>query len=160
MIGLEILEQIDALQLKYIDALNNKDMDAWLNTFSQTGAYFCRTAEAEARGLDISFIYDDCRERLEDRVKFVTRVWAGTYQDYQMRHFTQRISCQLITDNCYQVRTNLLIAFTRSDNNQTELLAAGSYLDEIEVGANTAEFNSKKVIIDAPVLPHYIVYPL
>jgi anthranilate 1,2-dioxygenase small subunit len=158
---LEVLTQIDALQIGYIDALDKKDMEAWLSAFSPAGsAYFCRTAEAEDRGLEISFIYDDNYDRLQDRVKFVTRVWTGTYQDYQTRHFIQRLSCEQREDGCYEVRSNLLVAFTRSDNNQTELLVAGTYVDVIEMNGGDAKFKSKRVIIDAPVLPHYIVYPL
>jgi anthranilate 1,2-dioxygenase small subunit len=155
-----ILSQLDELQLRYIDALGNKDMPGWLDTFSQTGAYFCRTAEAEARDLGVSYIHDDCYARLKDRVQFVNRVWAGTYQDYQTRHFVQRLGSKKMEENLYALRSNVAVAFTRSDNGNTEFLIAGIYEDIVEISGSDARFHSKKVVIDSPLLPHYIVYPL
>ncbi len=157
----DVLQQIDALQLRYIDALDKKDMTGWLDTFATDDAsYILRTAEGEALGRDISFILDDCRARIEDRVQFVTRVWAGTFQDYQTRHMFQRLSCQQTADGLYEIRSNLIVAFTRSDTGHTEVFVAGTYADVIAVDKNGAVFRSKKVIIDAPMLPHYLVYPL
>ena len=159
-LSLEVKSQINELQLRYISALDKKNMKEWLHTFSADGSYFCRTMEAEDRGMDISFIHDDCHDRLEDRVTFVERVWAGTFQDYQTRHFTQRITCDEVSPGVYKLVTNVSVAFTRSDTGQTELMIAGQYVDVVEADEKTASFKSKKLIIDSPSLPHYIVYPL
>lgn len=157
----DTLQQIDALQLRYIDALDKKDMDGWADTFAKDEAsYILRTAEGEELGRDISFILDDCRARIEDRVQFVTRVWAGTFQDYQTRHIVQRLSCTQSAAGLYEMRSNLIVAFTRSDTGHTEVFVAGTYVDVIVADENGAAFRSKKVIIDAPMLPHYLVYPL
>jgi len=156
----DILLLIEELQMRYIDALGNKDMDAWLKTFSPSGSYFCRTAESEARNLQISYIHDDCYARLQDRVKFVTRVWEGTFQDYQTRHFIQRLNNKVIENGLYEVHFNVAVAFTRSDSGATEFLIAGKYKDTIEIKNQQALFKSKSVVIDSPLLPHYIVYPL
>jgi len=156
----DIVLQIEELQMRYIDSLGNKDMDAWLNTFSQSGSYYCRTAESEERNLEISYIHDDCHARLQDRVKFVTRVWEGTFQDYQTRHFIQRLHNKALEADLYEVHYNVAVAFTRSDNGATEFLIAGKYEDKVEIKKNRALFRSKKVVIDSPLLPHYIVYPL
>jgi anthranilate 1,2-dioxygenase small subunit len=158
--SMEHMGLIDALQRRYIDALDSKNMPAWLATFSQQGQYRCVTAESEAAGWTIAFIMDDCHGRLEDRVKFVEKVWAGTFQDYQMRHFTQLIECTATGDGVYQVRSNVNILFTRSDTGTTDVLASGVYHDEVLISAGQALFLSRKVVIDAPMLPHYIVYPL
>lgn len=157
----EILAKIDELQARYIDALDSKDMASWLNTFSDGDAsYICRTAEAEKDNFGIAFILDDCRARLEDRISFVERVWVGTFQDYQTRHFSQRLSCKANGDDTYIVRSNVAVAFTRSDTGVTDWLISGVYLDDIKITADGAEFISKKLVVDAPLLPHYIVYPL
>ena len=155
-----MVQQIEALQLRYIDALDSKDMNGWLETFDSKGSYICRTAESETRGLDISLILDDCHERLQDRVKFITRVWAGTFQDYQTRHFVQRLDSRQLDDGLYEMRSNFTVMFTRSDTGETALFAAGVYLDTVSIGREGASFRSKKAIIDAPILPHYMVYPL
>jgi 3-phenylpropionate/cinnamic acid dioxygenase small subunit len=154
------LSLIDELQLRYIDALDAKKMPAWLATFGAEGQYICKTAESEEAGWPMALIMDDCYGRLEDRVKFVDKVWAGTFQDYQTRHFVQRIECTPAENGLYQVRSNFSVAFTRSDTGRTEIFAAGVYRDVVDVGGKQAVFRSKKAVIDAPKLPHYMVYPL
>jgi anthranilate 1,2-dioxygenase small subunit len=155
-----LLQRIDELQLRYIDALDSKQMGAWLETFAAEASYVCKTFESEAAGWDVALIMDDCRGRLEDRVKFVEKVWAGTFQDYQTRHFVQRVECTPGVAGAYQVRSNFTVVFTRSDTGHTDILAAGVYHDVIDVSGDQPAFRSKRVVMDAPKLPHYIVYPL
>ena len=151
---------IDELQLRYIDALDSKEMASWLGTFGAEGGYVCKTAESEEAGWPMALIMDDCHGRLEDRVKFIDKVWAGTFQDYQTRHFVQRNECRPAGKGLYQVRSNFSVVFTRSDTGRTDVLAAGVYHDLVELSGEQALFRSKKAVIDAPLLPHYIVYPL
>jgi anthranilate 1,2-dioxygenase small subunit len=158
--NMDHLRQIDELQLRYIDALDGKKMPAWLATFNAEGQYVCTTAESVEAGWPMALIMDDCHGRLEDRVKFVDKVWAGTFQDYQTRHFVQRMEVTPADGGLYQVRTNFSVMFTRSDTGHTDVLAAGVYHDLVDVSGGQALFRSKKAVIDAPLLPHYIVYPL
>lgn len=159
-IKMDYLRRIDELQLRYIDALDAKRMPSWLETFAADGEYICNTAESEEAGWQTALIMDDCHGRLEDRVKFVDKVWAGTFHDYQTRHFVQRIECKLAENGLYLVRSNFSISFTRSDTGRTDILAAGVYRDIVDASGEHAVFRSKKALIDAPMLPHYIVYPL
>lgn len=157
-----VLSQIDELQMQYIDALDRKDMAAWLGTFSETAdaAYVCTTAESVAANRAVALIMDDCRGRLEDRVTFVTRIWRGTYQEYQTRHLVQRVRCTPAGPDQYEVKTNAVIAFTPSDTGTAKLLTSGVYLDQVIVGSTGVKFLSKTFITDTSVLSHYIVYPL
>lgn len=158
----QVLAQIDALQLRYIDALDSKDMSAWLSTFSEAdeAAYVCTTAESEDSGRSVALIMDDCRGRLEDRVTFVTKIWRGTYQEYQTRHVVQRVRCSTVAPGRYEVKTNVVIAFTPSDTGIAKILTTGVYADTVLCDDRGATFLAKKFIADAPVLSHYIVYPL
>ncbi len=156
----EKLHELDQLQLRYMDALDQKCMGGWLNTFSHNGSYICKTLESEQANWKIALILDDCHGRLKDRVTFVDKIWAGTFQDYQTRHFVQRNECHLTDEGQYTMRSNFSVMFTRSDTGQTGILASGSYHDVIELWDGQPRFRSKKVVIDAPLLPHYIVYPL
>lgn len=152
--------RIDNLQNQYVDALDRRDMEAWLATFGQQGSYTCRTAESLESDWSIAFILDDCRARLEDRVKFITRVWAGTFQDYRTRHIVQRLTCEHKFAELYSVRSNFSVSFTRSDTNKTEVYVTGVYMDVIQLSNDTASFVSKIVVCDASMLPHYMTYPI
>lgn len=158
-----VLAAIDALQLRYIEALDDKDMNAWLATFAAQpdSAYFLTTRENFDDNLPGGLIHDDCYARLEDRVNFVTRIWAGVYQDYQPRHFVQRLRCTALGNGEYDVKSNFTMIFTPSDTGRTIVFTAGTYLDRVVLGADgTAAFRTKRVVNDSRALEQYLVYPV
>jgi len=158
----EVLAAIDALQLRYIGALDDKDMSGWLATFSTQAdaAYFLTTAQNVDENLPLGLIHDDNHARLEDRVTFVTKIWAGTYQDYQTRHFVQRTACRDLGNGLHEVESNFMILYTPADTGRAEVFADGVYLDCIQVEGDSAVFVSKKAITDTPVVQRYVVFPL
>jgi 3-phenylpropionate/cinnamic acid dioxygenase small subunit len=162
MIESDVLARIDSLQLSYAGALDERDMDGWLATFADdpVAAHICTSIEAVKAGEVLAMMLDDCRARLEDRVTFITRIWAGTFQDYQTRHVLQRVSVRELGQSRYQVRTNFIVAYTPEETGQTALLASGYYDDTVIDGPDGARFLTKKAVMDASVLPHYLVYPL
>ena len=159
VIELDVLAQVDALQNRYIAALDGKDIHAWADCFSQRedASYICRSAENEVNGWQIALMLDDCRARIEDRIMFITKIWVGTFQDYRTRHFLQRVSCERDGD-AWRVRTHFSIEYTL-DPHRTQTLAAGVYEDVVEIVDGEARFRSKKALYDTTVLPQYIVYP-
>ena len=156
------LALIDALQNRYIDALDGKDMTGWLDTFAnqEDSAYVLTTRDNEDSNLPLALMLDDCYARLEDRVTYVTKIWAGTFQDYRTRHFVQRTNCNASVDGRCTVRSNFTIFYTPLDTGQSEVLACGVYLDEIIINGADTSFASKKVVTDTGVLPRYLVYPM
>lgn len=155
----EALQQIDALQMSYIAALDSKDMHGWLDTFASDGSYVCIANENEESGLPLALMMDDCHERLEDRVTYVTKVWAGTFEDYQTRHFVQRVSCTPKGGDLYETVSNFTVFYTDSAGN-TGTLVCGRYVDEIVVNGSGAKLKSRRAVMDTNVAPRYIVYPL
>ncbi|ANX04225.1 aromatic-ring-hydroxylating dioxygenase subunit beta [Immundisolibacter cernigliae] len=155
----EALQQIDALQTRYIAALDSKDMAAWLDTFASDGSYVCIANENEESGLPLALMMDDCHERLEDRVTYVTKVWAGTFEDYQTRHFVQRIACTPKGGDLYETVSNFTVFYTDSAGN-TGTLVCGRYVDQIVLGSGGAKLKSRRAVMDTNVAPRYIVYPI
>lgn len=156
----DILAQIDALQARYIHALDNRDFDAWVDTFGtdKDTAYFCISAENEENDLPIALMYDDCRDRIEDRVTFIEKIWVGTFQDYRTRHFIERTNCKSIGKDIYAVETNFSILYT-PESGRSDVQVAGVYKDEMAINGDGAKFRSKRAVYDTTVLPRYIVYP-
>jgi 3-phenylpropionate/cinnamic acid dioxygenase small subunit len=154
-----VTTQIEALQNRYITALDGKDIADWASCFSdrEDASYICRSAENEANGWPIALMLDDCRARIEDRIMFITKIWVGTFQDYRTRHFVQQVSCERDGD-LWKVRSHYSIEYTL-DPNRSQTLSTGVYEDVIEFVDGAARFVSKKAIYDTTVLPQYIVYP-
>lgn len=156
----ETLKTIDAVQTRCIAALDAQDMPGWLATFSTDpeASYICISAENEQRGHSIALMFDDSRARLEDRVSIVTKVWAGTYQAYRTRHFSQRLECRESTMGCFEVVSNFLIAMT-PEGGVSALLTTGIYRDLIELTPQGALLRQRRAIYDADALPRYVVFP-
>lgn len=150
---------INTLQTAYLSALDQGDMAGWAATFAQEEAsYYCISAENDRRGFPLALMYDDCRGRIDDRVSFVTKVWAGTYQPYRTRHFIQPLSCTTAGSNQYNVTTGFMIMMT-PEGGATTILTSGEYRDLIEIQGDKAVFRSRRTVYDADVLPRYIVFP-
>lgn len=155
---------IEALHTAYVAALDQGDMAAWAATFAMAPetSYFCISAENDRRGLPLALMYDDCRGRIDDRVSFVTKVWAGTYQPYRTRHFIQRLSMNAAGANQYRVTSGFMIMMT-PEGGATTILTSGEYRDLIEIEGDgdkaRAVFRERRAVYDADVLPRYIVFP-
>lgn len=156
----EAAAHVDRLQATYVEALDERALHAWLACFTDDGAYVCISAENAAQGLPQALMLDDCPERLRDRVKFIEQVWAGTYEDYQTRHFVQRLRCERSADGLYAVKSNVMVAYTAADG-RSYILAAGTYEDRVRLDTTGgARFVAKRVVVDTISLPRYLVYPL
>lgn len=157
-----IVEQIEALQNRYIDALDSKDMPAWIATFDERddASYILTSFDNEQQHHPLGLMLDDCRARLIDRVTYITKIWAGTFQDYRSRHFTQRVASVQVEENVFDVRSNFSVCYTPVDTGESKLLTCGVYLDRIALTNLGARFIAKKAVIDTSVLPQYVVYPL
>src|SRR3546814_15656337 len=81
-------------------------------------------------------MYDDCHARLLDRVTYITKIWAGTFQDYRTRHFVQRVAADRIDDNTWKARSNFSVFMTPEDSGVSEVLATGQYEDLVREGAD------------------------
>lgn len=153
------ISKIEALQSGYALALDSKNMDGWLDCFADDGTYLCQTLESFSDGLPVGFMWDDRLGRLKDRVKAVTEVWAGTAEEYQPRHFGQRLSAKPGADGLVETVSNFVVFYT-TNRGDSQVLATGQYLDTIRVSDDAAKFVSRKAILDQTVVPRYLVYPI
>ena len=104
---------------------------------------------------------DDCQARLKDRVTMVDDIWAGTFQDYRTRHFTQLVAADKNKDDLVDARTNFQVLYTPDETGITEVLTVGVYEDRIVVPkSGDAKFLTRKAVLDTNVLPRYLVYPI
>lgn len=152
------LQQIDDLQREYISALHRKDLGAWLACFSDQGGYELTTAENHAEGLPIALMLDDSPERLRDRIKYIERIWNGTFEDYTVRHFVQRLAAS-DTDGRIDVQTSFIVSYV-TNGGMPAILGTGVYHDQVQITVDGPRFDRKLAVLDAPVTPRYLVYPV
>ena len=158
----EVLMAFDTLQSRYIAALDKQYMPGWIDTFSndESSAYICTTAENVEAGLRVAWILDDCRARLHDRVTFVDKVWAGTYNVHRTRHVTQRTSWTALEKQDFAFESNFIVTYSSADVRRTEVFATGVYHDVVRFEAGELKFVKKQVVVDGHILNRYLVFPL
>jgi anthranilate 1,2-dioxygenase small subunit len=155
----EPTEAIQALQQRYVRALDSKDMADWLACFDQDGAYYVIGADNEAADLPVCLMMDDCYERLVDRVTYVTKVWPGAFEDYQTRHFIQPLGIRTRDDGLHVVLSNVTV-FATDLRGRTSIFVSGRYEDVVRVRGDAALFKERKVVMDTFATPGVVVYPL
>jgi 3-phenylpropionate/cinnamic acid dioxygenase small subunit len=153
------LAAIDALQIRYISALDRRDMQRWLDCFDDEASYVCISQENEELGMPLALMMDDSRARLMDRIGYITKVWAGSYEDYRTKHFVQRIECGGNDGGLYEVVSNFMVLYTTTKG-RSEVLVAGTYEDRVSVRDGVARFRAKRAVLDTITRPRYIVYPV
>jgi anthranilate 1,2-dioxygenase small subunit len=109
--------------------------------------------------LPVAIMMDDSLARIRDRVTYIAKIWAGTFEDYQMRHFVQRLDCTPRDKGMVAVESNFLVAYTTA-RGRSEILVSGTYEDEIELAGGDAKFRAKKAVLDTVTTPRYLVYPI
>lgn len=134
------------------------DWRAWLGLFTQDCAYAVYSLENVEAGLPIGYMIDDRRGRLEDRVKAITEIWAGTIEPYRTRHILQRVSAADMGDGLYKVRSHMIVSYTQSDG-PAGLLASGYCDDIVRVAEDGVRLLSKVVYLDGTPA-RYLAYPL
>lgn len=149
---------IDALIGRYVSALDWQDWVGWLGTFGDECEYSVTSQQNAENNLPLCYMIDDCRERLVDRVKFITEVWSSTIEPYRTRHLVQRLSIDPLEGGEFSVTSNFSVMFTHN-NNPSEVLATGFYRDVVKVVDGTALFSKKSVFIDGTPA-RYLAYPL
>jgi 3-phenylpropionate/cinnamic acid dioxygenase small subunit len=155
----DILERLDALQTRYVRALDLRDMAAWVGCFGPDSAYECIARENVDQDLPLALMMDDSFARIQDRANYVTKVWAGTFEDYTTRHFVQRLSWRRIEPALYETESNFMVAYT-SAQRDSRILVAGLYVDRIGLVDGEPFFLGKRAVLDTEVTPRYLVYPV
>lgn len=154
-----LLARVDALLAAYCEALDARDMRAWLACFASDGQYELTTRENVALDLPVGLMLDDCPERLRDRVKYVEEVWNHAVEHYQTRHLWTRAACSADADGTLAVRTQVAVYYTNAEG-QSGLLVAGQYVDVVREEAGALRLRARRAILDTAVPPRYLIYPI
>jgi anthranilate 1,2-dioxygenase small subunit len=152
------VEAVDSLLGRYSQVLDEQDWQQWPDLFADECSYKVQTLDNLERGLPLAYMFDDNRDRVLDRVKFITEVWAGTIEPYRTRHVAQRTSITSIEDSLWRVRSNFQVVFTEAGL-PPNILASGYYDDVVRTDRRGSRFVSRDVLLDS-MPARYLVYPL
>jgi 3-phenylpropionate/cinnamic acid dioxygenase small subunit len=155
--NIEIKLQVQDLNARYAQAIDDNKLEAWPDFFTEQGRYRVTTAENFERDLPLGMIYATSRAMLRDRVRSLRD--ANVYEAQRYRHI---IGSPLIADGeggAVDAQTSFIIARIMHTG-ETTLFATGRYHDRIVLDGGEARFAEKIVILDSRLIDTLLAIPL
>jgi 3-phenylpropionate/cinnamic acid dioxygenase small subunit len=155
--AMELQFKVQDLNARYIEAIDDDQLEAWPNFFRDKCLYRITTAENEAQGLPIGFIYATSKAMLRDRIKALRQ--ANVYEAQRYRHVLSAPRIVSEQGGIVHVRTNFIVARIMHTG-ETMLFATGRYEDRVSFDGGQPLFAEKSVIIDSRQVDTLLAIPL
>jgi len=149
--------QIDALYADYAHCLDNDELEAWPEFFTEDCHYRITSAENYEAGMPIGIVYATSKAMLVDRVMALRK--ANIYEPQRYRHMVGAIQIGAAEQGVVPVVANLLVVRTMQDGAMM-LFAAGRYVDRLVRQGEAWRFARKDVVLDSRQIDTLLAIPL
>jgi 3-phenylpropionate/cinnamic acid dioxygenase small subunit len=154
------LLQVQQLNARYADALDEGRLDEWPELFTQDGRYLVTTAENFERKLPLSMIYCTSRAMLRDRILGLRE--ANIYEAQRYRHIIGMPLIDVPSDTGeIGARSNFLV-IRIMHTGESLLFASGIYRDRIvrDASGSGAKLAERVVVLDSRQIDTLLAIPL
>lgn len=152
-----IRHRIEQLQLDYVHALDNGELDRWPEFFTERCFYAIIARDNWERGQDLGVMRFESRAMLVDRATATKH--AAVFAPRTLCHVLGGTSIDSVGADGIRARTNVAIYQTSADGD-TLLLMAANYRDLVVEADGALLFKEKRIIYDTLRLPDSVVNPL
>jgi 3-phenylpropionate/cinnamic acid dioxygenase small subunit len=149
--------EIDALYADYGHCLDNDELEAWPEFFTEDCHYRITSAENYEAEMPIGIVYATSKAMLVDRVMALRK--ANIYEPQRYRHMVGAIKIGAVEDGAVPVVANLIVVRTMQDGAMM-LFAAGRYVDRLVRQGSTWKFARKDVVLDSRQIDTLLAIPL
>ena len=149
--------EIDALYADYAHCLDNDELEAWPEFFTEDCYYRITSAENFEAGLPLGIVYATSKAMLVDRVMALRK--ANIYEPQRYRHLIGAIKIGAEEGGVVPVVANLVVVRIMQDGAMM-LFAAGRYVDRLVRQGDTWKFAKKDVVLDSRQIDTLLAIPL
>jgi 3-phenylpropionate/cinnamic acid dioxygenase small subunit len=149
--------EIDALYADYAHCLDNDELEAWPQFFTDDCHYRITSAENFEAGMPVGIVYATSKAMLVDRVMALRK--ANIYEPQRYRHMVGAIRIGAAEDGMVPVVANLIVVRTMQDGAMI-LFAAGRYFDRLVRQGAEWKFARKDVVLDSRQIDTLLAIPL
>src|SRR2546427_3556196 len=135
MIDVALFVQIQDLNTRYAQAIDDDRLEAWPGFFAEQGRYRITTAENLERDLPLGMMYATSRAMLRDRVRALRE--ANVYEAQRYRHVIGPPAIERRDDGVHALTAFIVVRIMHTG--ATTLFATGRYSDHIVLEAADAE---------------------
>jgi 3-phenylpropionate/cinnamic acid dioxygenase small subunit len=154
---MEVRTRLADLYCAYADVLDEDELEAWPNFFTEDCLYKVVPRENYERGLPIALIYCESRAMLVDRVVALRE--TALYVPRIVRHLTTNVRLRAIEPEGLCLTANFALYQTMIDQ-PSELFLCGRYYDRVVKEDDRLRFAERICVYDSTIVPTSLVYPV
>jgi salicylate 5-hydroxylase small subunit len=156
-VSLEARIAIEDLYATYVQLLDGRDYQPWIDLFTEDCRYVVKARENEDRGLPLAALAFESKGMLRDRIYGITTTLF--HEPYYQRHIVSSFRMRADERDGYAVDASYLVCRTKVGE-LTEVYSTGRYRDRIVVIEGAYRFAEKCAIYDSELIPNSLIYPL
>src|SRR5262249_38699998 len=143
----------------YVEAIDDDNLEAWPDFFTDDGRYRVTTAENVAQNLPVGMMYATSRAMLRDRVRALRE--ANVYETQRYRHILGAPRITAADGDGIRARTGFIVVRIMHTGEMT-IFATGNYEDRVSPGpaGDPARFAEKTVVLDSRAVDTLLAIPL
>jgi 3-phenylpropionate/cinnamic acid dioxygenase small subunit len=145
------------LYCAYADALDDGQLEAWPDFFTEDCLYKITPRENFEQNLPVALVYCESRNMLFDRVVAIRE--TTLYLPRLMRHLTDNIRLREIRPDGLRLTANFALFQTMVDR-PSELFMCGRYHDRVVDDGDRLRFAERICVYDSTIVPTSLVYPV
>jgi anthranilate 1,2-dioxygenase small subunit len=144
-------------QSEYARCIDDDQLEAWLDLFTEDARYTITTADNYRQGLPAGMVYADSRAMLEDRVTALRK--ANIYERQTYRHLLGQPAIVGEDESGTHVETSFMVARIMRTG-ETTLFATGKYVDVYRIAGDMAKLVVRTVVCDSSRIDTLLAIPL
>ena len=151
------IQELSALNDCYARCIDEDQLEAWPELFTEHCIYKVTTADNYARGYQAGLIYADTRAMLKDRVNSLRK--ANVYEQHRYRHVIGAPAVMAQNGDTVSAESAFLIVRIMRDGTLS-LFATGKYVDTLVGDAAALKFSQRIVVCDGGNVDALLAIPL
>jgi anthranilate 1,2-dioxygenase small subunit len=148
---------IQSLHTRYVQIIDDAQLESWPGLFTLDGRYSITTRENLANALPLPIMSCEGKGMLEDRVVGYRRI--NVYEPHCYRHQVSALQVEADKQAGWRCRSNFLVVRTMQKGDMA-VFATGVYLDWVVYDAGVFKFAERQVITDSRQTDTLLVLPL
>lgn len=148
---------VEALYSDYAITLDDLNLGAWPQFFTDTCLYRITTRENWDCGYPLSTVMCESRGMLEDRVAAINS--SMMYAPRTYRRFQSALKIMPVNERVVKARSNFLVVQTLVDK-PSETAFCGIAFDMIVNESGKLKFQERVCVMDTEMIPNSLIYPL
>ncbi|MDD9906535.1 MAG: aromatic-ring-hydroxylating dioxygenase subunit beta [Rhodospirillaceae bacterium] len=157
MASIELRLEIEDLYTAYAATLDDDNLDAWPDLFTEDCLYQVIPRDNFDRDLPLALIRCESRAMLRDRVTAVRE--TTMFEPRYVRHLISNIRVSPEADGVIEAQANYAVFETMTDA-YTRVFNVGRYLDKLVREDGRLLFSEKRCVYDSVLVPNSIIYPI